>query len=342
MLEQFQADFGSLIDDVANRLQRQLIDATGTNYIEAGPADRLAFNAPPLRPSPDLLGLSLHRIPLYLYGTPLDRPTIFATWQVVVDTVVNGEGLRKVTQALDAAMPSLPFAGSAVEQAVQFIYAAGWFTSAHGMQPAFGPSTAVLKFRQASIGVDQSAILWQHPTRHQCRRRIRDMQAVSVNEALSMPLGSRSTAPVRISALYQRLCAVLPHLADQLHYIFSAAIAAGPDYQARLLAPFDVVINKDLTPDPYAGFDEARRLILTAQSNPTPQLYRILRERVGYARLVQAFGNPHRPAGAYSAKTRARHLLELDQLHTTNREDPAADALSLVRFQQMLGRPHVN
>jgi hypothetical protein len=147
--------------------------------------------------------------------------------------------------------------------------------------------------------------------------------------------------------VFRHLSHALPDKVDELDVIFATAVMAGPEFQQQLTEPFDV----ERIPDSVLAHDtvwqEARRIISTAQLNPCRQLWTLLSSRLTYATFTARFGVLAVVDGKpYSTLLRNRHTRAIDQLegvgvHAAVVEavgDSAAAVNSLLNLQKQMGQ----
>lgn len=343
MLERHRVAFGDTISQAAVALCRQLIETTGSNHLEVSSSDRVNFDPPPLRPCPPLHGIPLHLLPVQIYAVDLTVDQLLTTWnRDFALALLNGRD-QEVNRSLKRLFPDVIFAGSVAEKAVQFLYLA--VGAMRGLRLHSSPNSLVLTFRGGSgevmIGIGGSTVYWLGREDMQCKRR---GVSVDVNAAMTQPLGMRRQSKVTTGALYTRLSRVMPTLADQIDTVFGAAVAAGPEYEDMLLAPFDIEFNGEAEDSGSEDiWSTAVDIVLNARHNPLPELYRLLRVHVGYEAFKTSLGDPYRAVTGYRPSTRSRHMQALITLRDSfpARKSPAAEANALLQFQQMIGGSRV-
>ena len=334
LLDRHASQFGTIIDQVAQELQHRLIDAAGTNYLETPSSDRIAFEGPALRAPAPNLDADLAALPRLLYGSDMSLLGLHAGWtRDLCVALMQGDEAAAVRE-LRVAMPQARLRGAAIERAVQFLQLAAW--SIEGVTSTFTATSALVRTGRLSVGLHNDAIRWVTPSGLQAQRC---WQAPAFEHALDVPIGSRSQAKPQTSGLYRRLVDFVPDLGHAVHFVFSAAVAAGPEFEDRLLSPFDWVVTRDGHDTHEDVWKQAVHIVQTAKHSPVPDLYRLLQVRLGYDAFFRHFGNPHRNPGAYRAATRERHLKTIAELKrkAIGTTSPATAAHELLQLQALIG-----
>lgn len=336
MLESNALHLGSLLTAAAGRLQQDLIRLTGSNHIEVSSHERAGFEAPALKPPPDLVpGLS--ELPHLIYGSNPSADAILGAWDTLATCLLTGSRFKEAIDTVTATFPGMACKGfNLMDVSVRFLYAAGWNSRETGAHLLVSHHQIVLVVKGRSIGlVDNNVLLGT------VRRRLRKFSTPDIATALQCPVGNPKTALAKTSGLYRKLTVALPSQSEVIHAVFASAVQAGREYERILTTPFDITLIKIIDPSTSA-WAEARKVIREAEVNPAPELFRLLRGRVLHATFQQTFGNPYRPGGDYNHKTRAKHLSAIAHLELAESPDSTgASALQLLAFQQAISNINV-
>lgn len=335
LLQHNVAEFGTVIDQVALKLQRHLIALSGTNYMEVLTSDRVGFDSPALCAPAPLLGVDLSPLPRLLYTA--EMPPLTAAWNRELCVAIMQGDDQDVVRALRAAVPHPRLRGTSIERAVQFLRLAAWNTP--GAEARFSPDTALIRIAGVDVGFARDQIRWATSGGLQAQRCTTVLPA-RVDAALALTIGSRYQSKAQTGGLYRRLVDFMPDLAHQIHYVFAAAVAAGSEFEDRLLNPFDWVLIRDAHDTHEDVWHQAVQIVQSATHSPLPELYRLLRVRLGYVEFERHFGKPHRDPGVYRPSTRARHLKTITDLkqRSVGTTSPATAAHELIELQRLIGK----
>jgi hypothetical protein len=338
MTEQRAAELRTTFAQIALKLQRALIEATGTNYMEISISDRANFDAPAVRAPAPLLGIDLSGLPAYIFNHGVDRRTVLDLWDpAFAAALIKGDDTR-VASRLRVALPNVRLHGTPVERATQFLHIASM--SAEDCRADFRPGRTQIWTRTSqgdvAVGFDRDLVRWVTRDGAQGQRCVTWVRPKSGN---ALSVGNRLQSRPATGGVYKVLMAALPDLADQIQYVFSAAVTAGAEYEDILTSPFDWVLNRDAFDTIDDVWKQATRIVETATHSPLLELYRLLRVRVGYTVFEKSLGKPHRDPGEYRPSTRARHLRALAELQrsTSSTSSPVTAVNELLQLQVLLG-----
>lgn len=346
LLQHNVAEFGTVIDQVALKLQRHLIALAGTNYMEVLTSDRVGFDSPALCAPAPLLGVDLSPLPRLLYTTDVTQQSVFAFWNRDLCAAFLQGDTQEAIAALRAAFPDVRLHGTSMQRAVQFLRLVSW--GLPGATSRFTSDTALVnvtsKRGPVTLGFVKDTMKWVVPRDGtQSQRCLPGLLPTRVDDALSLPIGNRHQSKAQTGGVYRKLIEFMPELAAPIQYVFSAAVAGGPEFQDRLLSPFDWVLVRDPYDTHEDVWRQATQIIQNATLTPLPELYRLLRARIGHDVFYDHFGNPHRDPGTYRPTTRARHLKTITDLkqRSVGTTSPATAAHELIELQRLIGGSHV-